>query len=149
MVHPGGEPSDFTVQSLRIGAATKLVAGGDVPDRVIQREGRRARDSNTFKIYTQGNNVDCRSVSKKLSQIGKAIPRQPGQGTVWSQTIQSGSNLGNGVGQWYAPFGVSATSEAGYIWAPVIRLRRETREVEVLVRFRYLRGRPRDDLSCQ
>lgn len=34
-------------------------------------------------------------------------------------------------------------------WAPAIRLRRETREVEVLVQLRYLRGRPRDDLSCQ
>ena len=45
--------------------------------------------------------------------------------------------------------GVSATSEVGYVWAPVIRLRSVTREVEVLVRFSCLRGRPRDDLSCQ
>ena len=37
VVQSGGEPSDFAVHSLRIGAATKLVAGGDVPDRVIQR----------------------------------------------------------------------------------------------------------------
>lgn len=86
VVQSGGEPSDFALHSLRIGAATKLAAGGDVPDRVIQREGRWARDSNTFKIYTQGNTVDSRKVSKKLAQVGKAVPRQPGQGTVWNQT---------------------------------------------------------------
>ena len=53
------------------------------------------------------------------------------------------------LGQRQAPFVGSATSEAGCVWAPDIRLRGETREVEVLVRFRFLRGGPRDDLSCQ
>ena len=39
VVQSGGEPSDFALHSLRIGAATKLAAG-DVPDREIQMEGR-------------------------------------------------------------------------------------------------------------
>ena len=54
VVQSGGEPSDFALHSLRIGAATKLAARGDVPDRVVQREGRRARDSNTLKMHTKG-----------------------------------------------------------------------------------------------
>ena len=86
VIQSGGEPSKFALHSLRIGAATKLAAGGDVPDRVIQREGRWARDSNTFKVYTKGNTVDSRTVSKKLAQVDKAVPRQPGQGTVCSET---------------------------------------------------------------
>ena len=86
MVQSAGKPIDFAPQSLRIGAATKLAAGGDVPDRVIQTEGGWARDSNTFTIYTKGNTVDSRKVSKKLAQVDNAVPRQLGQGTVWSQT---------------------------------------------------------------
>ena len=86
VVQSGGEPSDFALHSLRIGAATKLADGGDVPDRVIQREGRWARECSTFKIYTKLNTVDSRRVSKKLAQADKAVPTQPGQGTVWSQT---------------------------------------------------------------
>ena len=78
-IQSGGEPSDFALHSLRIGAAPKLTVGGDVPDRVIQREGRWARDSKTFKIYTKGNTVDSRRVSKNLAQVDKAVPRQPGQ----------------------------------------------------------------------
>ena len=93
VVQSGGEPSAFALHSLRIGAATKLAAGGDVQDRVIQREGRWARDSNTFEIYTKRNTVDFRRVSEKLAKVDKAVPRQPGQGTVWSQTMQSGSNV--------------------------------------------------------
>ena len=84
VVQSGGKPSDFTIHSPRIGAATKVAAGGDVTDRVIQRECRWAMDSNTFRTHTQGNNVHSRRVSKKLAQVGKAV--QPGQGTVWSQT---------------------------------------------------------------
>lgn len=57
----------FALHSLRIGVATKLAAGGDVPGRVSWREGRWAKDSNTFTIYTERNTaVDCRRVSKKL-----------------------------------------------------------------------------------
>ena len=82
VVQPGGEPSDFALHSLRIGTATKLVAGGDLPDRVIQRKDRWARDSNTFKIYTKGDAADSPTVSKKLAQVDKAVPRQPTQGTV-------------------------------------------------------------------
>ena len=86
VVQSGGEPREFALRSLRIGAATKLAAGEDVPDRVIQRASRWARDSNIFKIFTKGNTVDSRTVSKKLTQVDKAVPRQLGQGTVWSQT---------------------------------------------------------------
>ena len=92
VVQSGGEPGDLALHSLRIGVATKVAAGGDVPDRVIQREGRWARDSNTFKTHTKESNVDARTVSKKLAQVDKPVPRQPGQGTAWSQTY-SGSNL--------------------------------------------------------
>ena len=86
VVQSGCEPSGFALPSLRIGAATKLAAGGDVPDRVIQSEGRWARDPNTFKTYTKGKTVDSLRGSKKLAQVDKAVPRQPEQGTVWSQT---------------------------------------------------------------
>ena len=86
VVQSEGEPSDFALHSLLIEAATKLAARGDVPDRKIQREGCWARDSNTFTIYTKGNTVDSRKVSKKLAQVDNAVPRQLGQGTVWSQT---------------------------------------------------------------
>ena len=79
MVQSGGEPSDFALHSLLIGAATKLAAGGDAPDRKIQREGRWARDSNAFEIYTQGNTVGSQRVSKKLAQVDKAVPRLPGR----------------------------------------------------------------------
>ena len=37
VVQSVGEPSAFALHSQHIGAATKLAAGGDVPDRVIQR----------------------------------------------------------------------------------------------------------------
>ena len=89
VVQSGGEPSDLALHSLRIGASTKLAAIGDVPDRVSQREGRWARDTNTFEIHTKENIIDSRTVSKNLAQVNKAVPRQPGQGTGWSQTYSS------------------------------------------------------------
>ena len=36
----GDDPSEVGLHSLRIGAATTLAAGGEVTERVIQREGR-------------------------------------------------------------------------------------------------------------
>ena len=36
----GRKPDVFALHSLRIGGASVLAAGGDVPERVIQREGR-------------------------------------------------------------------------------------------------------------
>ena len=82
VVQSRGEPSDFALHSLRVGAATKLEAGGDVPNRVIQREGRWARDSNTFKIYTKGKTVDSRRVSKKLLN---STGRQGSSKTAWAR----------------------------------------------------------------
>ena len=42
--------------------------------------------STAFEIYTKGNTVDSRTVSKMLAQVDNAVPRQPGQRTAWSQT---------------------------------------------------------------
>ena len=66
----GDDPSEVGLHSLRVGAATTLAAGGDVSQRVIQREGR----------------WDAGIVSRKLAETGKIGQRQPGQGTVWSRT---------------------------------------------------------------
>ena len=47
----GGNTQEIGLHSLRIGAATALAAGGVVPDRIIQREGRWR--SVVFKTYTR------------------------------------------------------------------------------------------------
>ena len=119
VVQSWGHPLDFALYSLPIGGSTKLAAEGEVPDRVIPSEGRWVRDSNTFKISTKGKNVDSRRISKKLAQVGNLVLRQPGQGTVWSQTYRYVRNHRNEVGQQQAPLGVSATSEARYVTARV------------------------------
>ena len=48
----GDDPSEIGLHSLRIGAATTLAAGGEVPQRVIQREGRW-KSSESSKVYTR------------------------------------------------------------------------------------------------
>ena len=48
----GDDPSEVGLHSLRIGAATTLAAGGEVPQRVIQREGRW-KSSESSKVYTR------------------------------------------------------------------------------------------------
>ena len=53
----GGDPQEVRLHSLRIGAATALAAGGVVPDRIIQREGRWR--SEVFKTYTRRNRKDA------------------------------------------------------------------------------------------
>ena len=78
----GDDPSEVGLHSLRIGAATTLVAGGRV--RVIQREGRW-KSSEFSKVYTRHNTEDAGIVSRKLAETGK-IGQRPGQGTVWSRT---------------------------------------------------------------
>ena len=81
----GDDPSEVGRHSLRIGAATTLAAGGDVSQRVIQREGRWT-SSESSKVYTRNNPEDAGIVSRKLAETGKIGQRQPGQGTVWSRT---------------------------------------------------------------
>ncbi|CAB1101475.1 unnamed protein product [Ectocarpus sp. CCAP 1310/34] len=63
----GGDPKQVGLHSLRIGATTTLAAGGDVPDRTTQREGRWKEGSNTLKICTRNNMVDVDMVSRKLA----------------------------------------------------------------------------------
>ena len=46
----GDDPSEVGLHSLRICAATTLAAGGDVSQRVIQREGR-CKSSESSKVY--------------------------------------------------------------------------------------------------
>ena len=81
----GDYPSEVGLNSLRIGAATMLAAGGEVPQRVIQREGRW-KFSESCKVYTRNNPEDAGIVSRKLAETGKIGQRQPGQGTVWGRT---------------------------------------------------------------
>ena len=47
----GRNPDEFALHSLVIGGATTLAAGGDITERVIQREGRWKSDA--YKgVYT-------------------------------------------------------------------------------------------------
>ena len=62
----GVNPQEVGLHSLRIGAATALAAGGMVPDRIIQREGRWR--SEVFKTYTRRNLEDAELVSRRLVQ---------------------------------------------------------------------------------
>ena len=65
----GRNPDEFALHSLRIGGASVLAAGGDVPERVIQRAGRWKSDT---QRYTLANNVeDSGQVSHKPAIAGK------------------------------------------------------------------------------
>ena len=79
----GRNPDGFALHSLRIGGATKLAAGGDISERVIQREGRWRSDA--YKVYTRNNIEDSTRVSRKLASAKVAKRRQPGEGTVWGK----------------------------------------------------------------
>ena len=59
----GDDPSEVGLRSLRIGATTTLAAGGDVSQRVIQREGRW-KSSESSKVYTRNNPEDAGIVSR-------------------------------------------------------------------------------------
>ena len=82
---PGNDLSEVGFHSLRISAATTLAAGGDVSQRVIQKEGRW-KSSESSKVDTRNNPEDAGIVSRKIAEAGKIGQRQPGQGTVWSRT---------------------------------------------------------------
>lgn len=81
----GYNPSEVALHSLRVGVATTLAAGGEVPQRVIQREGRW-KSPESSKVYTRNNPEDADIVSRKLAETGKIGLTQPGQGTVWGRT---------------------------------------------------------------
>ena len=72
----------FALHSLRIGGATTLAAGGDVPEVAIQGEGGWRSD--VFKINTRNNMADSRLVSRKLGDASRGVERQPGEGTKFS-----------------------------------------------------------------
>ena len=100
----GDDPSEVGLHSLRIGAATTLAAGGEVSQRVIQREGRW-NSSESSKLYTRNNPEGAGIVSRKLAETGKIGQRQPGQGTVWGRTPWYRRDLGVGGCQWFATIG--------------------------------------------
>ena len=51
-------------------AATTLAARGEVPQRVIQREGRW-KSPESSKVYTRNNPEDASIVSRKLAATGE------------------------------------------------------------------------------
>lgn len=77
----GRNPQEYALHSLRIGGATALASGGDIAERVIQREGKWR--SNAYKPYARNNVEDSRRVSRKLTDGSRIVSRQPGEGTVW------------------------------------------------------------------
>ena len=97
-------PSEVGLHSLRIGATTTLAAGGEVPQRVIQREGRW-KSSESSKTYSHNHPEDAGMVSRKLAETGKAGQGQPGQGTVWGRTPQYRRDLEIRVCQWFTTIG--------------------------------------------
>ena len=62
----GDDPKQFGLHSLRFGGATAMAAGGQIPDRVVEREGRWKRKSGSAKKYTRNNMEDASAVSSKL-----------------------------------------------------------------------------------
>ena len=63
-------PIEVGLHSLRIGAATTPAPGGEVPRRVIQRQGRW-KSPESSKVYTRNNPEDASNVSCKLAETGK------------------------------------------------------------------------------
>lgn len=81
----GLDPKRVSLHSLRIGYATVLAAGGGIPERVIQREGRWKSGISTYKVYTRSNIGDSIAVSRKLVTARKEKLLQPGQNTSWNR----------------------------------------------------------------
>ena len=77
----GRNPKKFALHSLRIGGASTLAAGGEVSERVLQREVRWKSDA--YKSYAVNNLDDSQRVSRILGGREKGVKRQPGEGTVW------------------------------------------------------------------
>ena len=87
----GRNPQEFALHSLRIGGASTLGAGGDVPVHVLQREGRWKSD--TYKTYTVNNSEDSRLVSRILGDKDRGVARQPGEGTEWGSHKRKRTSL--------------------------------------------------------
>ena len=83
VVQSGRNPDEFALHSLRIGGASVLTAGGDVPERMIQHEGRW--ESDTYNVYTRNNVEDAGQVSRNLGVAAKGR-RQPVQGPTWGKS---------------------------------------------------------------
>ena len=64
----GDDSSEVGLHSLRIGAATTLAAGGDVSQRLIQREGRW-KSSESSKVYTRNSPEDAGIVSVSYTHL--------------------------------------------------------------------------------
>ena len=79
MAKSGRNHDEFALHSLRTGTATTLVAGGDTPERVMQREWRRTSDA--YKADTRHNIDDSRRVSCKLVVASERKDKQPREGT--------------------------------------------------------------------
>ena len=75
----GRDADELALHSLRIGGATTLAAGGDIPERVMQRQGRWKSDA--YNAYARKNITDLRRVSRKLVVASEGKERQPGEGT--------------------------------------------------------------------
>ncbi|CAM9754527.1 unnamed protein product [Ectocarpus sp. 12 AP-2014] len=66
-----------------LGGTSILAAGGNVSERVIQREGMWKSDA--YKPYTVNNTEDSRMVSRILGDKDKGVEQQTGEGTVWGR----------------------------------------------------------------
>ena len=102
----GDDPSEVGLHSLRIGAATKLAAGGEVSQRVIQREGRW-KSSESSKVDTRNNPEDAGIVPRKPAETGKIGQRQPGQGMYGAEHRSIDATTEVGAANGLLPLGVS------------------------------------------
>ena len=89
VANAGRRPEHFPLHSLRIGRATALAAGGEVPEVAIQREG--GWRSGVFKIYTRNNMADSRLVSRKLG-----VQVEVSKGSRWKERSFHWYNSGSG-----------------------------------------------------
>ena len=62
------DPKQFGLHSLRIGGTTVMTAGGQIPDRVVERGGRWKRKVGSAKKYTRNNLEGASAVSSKLAK---------------------------------------------------------------------------------
>ena len=69
----GCKPEGYALHSLRIGSVSMLARGGDVSERVKQRE--RRWNSDAYKAHTRHSADDARHVSRELA-AGKGFQRQ-------------------------------------------------------------------------